>query len=45
LKSPSGLPIDATTRTDDILAEFYQDHDAAFVLANEKESFDDSLSA
>ena len=39
--SSSGLEIEAsTTDRDGLLAEFYSDYDEAFVLANEKESFE-----
>ncbi len=41
LVSSSGLTIEATTTDrDGLLAEFYRDYDAAFVLPNEKESLD-----
>jgi hypothetical protein len=41
LVSTSGLVIEATTAADDgLLEEFYRDYDGAFVLENEKESYD-----
>lgn len=41
LASSSGLAIEATTTDrDGLLADFYGDYDEAFVLANEKESYD-----
>ncbi|ADP71128.1 hypothetical protein Rvan_1890 [Rhodomicrobium vannielii ATCC 17100] len=38
--SDTGLKIDATIEADDLFEEFYADYDKAFVLENEKETFE-----